>query len=57
MVILLVTGMMNLASMAIVAAAITLERLAPKPELIAHAAGIIIIVAGALGIAGVLGAV
>jgi predicted metal-binding membrane protein len=57
MVILLVSGMMNLALMAIIAAAITIERLAPRPQLFAQAAGIMIIVAGALGIARVLGVI
>jgi predicted metal-binding membrane protein len=45
---LLVTGMMNLAGMAAIAAAITLERLAPRPQLVARTAGSIIILAGAL---------
>jgi predicted metal-binding membrane protein len=57
MVILLVTGMMNLASMAIIAAAITVERLAPRPQLIARSAGFIMIAAGAFGIARALGVV
>lgn len=57
MLILLVTGMMNLAGMALVAAAITIERLAPRPVLVARALGILLIFAGALGIAQVLGVV
>jgi predicted metal-binding membrane protein len=48
---LLVTGMMNLAGMAVIAAAITLERLVPRPRLVARTAGIIIILAGAFVIA------
>ena len=57
MLILLVTGMTNLASMALVAAAITLERLAPKPLLVARTLGILLLFAGALGIARSLGVV
>jgi predicted metal-binding membrane protein len=48
MAILLVTGMMNLASMTIIAAVITLERVAPRPVLIARAAGILILIAGVI---------
>jgi predicted metal-binding membrane protein len=44
MLILVVIGMMNLAAMALVAAGITIERLAPKPERIVRAAGILILV-------------
>jgi predicted metal-binding membrane protein len=50
-VILLVTGVMNLSAMAIVAAAITIERLAARPEQIARAVGVVIIAAGAFVIA------
>ena len=49
--ILLVTGVMNLSGMAIVAAAITIERLAARPEQIARAVGVVIIAAGAFVIA------
>ncbi len=55
MLILLVTGMTNLGAMAVVAAAITVERLAPRPELVARAAGIVILAAGALAIARAVG--
>lgn len=51
MILLLVTGMMNLGAMALVAVAITLERLAPRPERVARAAGAIVIAAGALLVA------
>jgi len=47
MVVLLVTGVMNLAAMAMLATAITLERLVPKPERATRVAGIAMIVAGA----------
>jgi len=57
MAILLITGMMNLASMAIIAVAITVERLAPRPQLIARTAGFIMIVAGVLVFARALGVV
>jgi predicted metal-binding membrane protein len=57
MAILLVTGMMNLASMAMVAAAITLERLMPRPQLVVRAAGIIILLVGAFGFFRILGVV
>src|SRR5262249_30882658 len=43
MMILLVTGVMNLGVMAMVAAAITIERLAPRPQRIARTAGLIVI--------------
>jgi predicted metal-binding membrane protein len=55
MLILLVTGVMDLGIMAIVAAAITVERLAPKPERVARAAGVVIVVAGILMIVRALG--
>ena len=48
MAVLLVTGVMDLGAMALIAAAITIERLAPKPELIARLLGVAIIVVGAL---------
>jgi predicted metal-binding membrane protein len=50
MVVLLVAGVMDLGTMALVAAAITVERLAPSPGLAARAAGIAVIAAGALAI-------
>jgi predicted metal-binding membrane protein len=56
MVSLLVTGMMRLGTMALVAAAITLERLAPKPERVARAAGVVVLAVGAVVIARALGA-
>ena len=55
MAILLVTGMMNLTSMAMIAVAITLERLMPKPRLAARAIGILIILVGIFGIVRSLG--
>jgi len=51
---LLVTGVMDLAVMAAVAAGITLERLAPCPERIARTAGLIVVAAGAIAIAAAL---
>ena len=54
MAILLVTGVMDLGVMAMVAAAITSERLAPRPERAARATGVVAIAAGALLIAGAL---
>jgi len=51
MVILLIVGVMDLGLMVIVAAAITLERLAPRPERVARAVGIVILVAGVVMIA------
>jgi predicted metal-binding membrane protein len=48
MTILLVTGVMNLTAMAIVAAAITIERFVPSPERAARAIGVIVIAAGIL---------
>lgn len=47
-VVLLVLGVMNLAVMAFVSAAITIERLAPHPEIVARAIGIAVIAAGAI---------
>ena len=50
MVVLLVTGVMNLGTMAVVACAVTIERLAPWPRLAARAAGAVILGAGALAV-------
>ena len=47
---------MDLSTMAIAAATITVERLAPRPERAARAAGVVIIVAGTLVIARSVGA-
>jgi predicted metal-binding membrane protein len=46
MAILLVIGVMNLRAMAVVAAAITVERLAPEAEHVARATGIVVLAAG-----------
>jgi predicted metal-binding membrane protein len=46
MAILLVTGVMDLRMMAVVAAAITVERLAPAGERIAQAIGVVVVGAG-----------
>jgi len=46
--VLLVLGVMNLAVMLFVSAAITIERLAPRPALVARAIGIAILAAGAI---------
>lgn len=56
MAVLLVAGVMDLAAMALVAAAITVERLAPWPDWAARAAGAVVFAAGALAIARALGA-
>jgi predicted metal-binding membrane protein len=56
MVLLVVTGMMRLGTMALVAAAITLERLAPRPERVARAAGVAVLAAAGLVIVRALGA-
>lgn len=48
---LLVTGVMNLGAMALITIAITGERLAPSPTLVARTAGVVMIVAGVLVIA------
>jgi predicted metal-binding membrane protein len=48
---LLITGVMNLGAMAIITAAITLERLAPSPTLVARTAGVVMITAGVFVIA------
>jgi predicted metal-binding membrane protein len=45
--VLLVTGMMNLAAMVLVTIAITAERLAPRPALLARAFGVVLIAAAA----------
>jgi len=46
--VLLVLGVMNLFVMLFVSAAITIERLAPRPAIVARAIGIAVIVAGAI---------
>ena len=46
MAILLVSGVMNLAAMAVLAAAITVERLVPRPERTARVAGVVMLAAG-----------
>jgi predicted metal-binding membrane protein len=46
MAILLVIGVMDLRAMAVVAAAITLERLAPSGERVARAIGVVVVGAG-----------
>jgi predicted metal-binding membrane protein len=51
MAVLLVAGVMDLGAMALVAAAITFERLAPRPERAARASGLIVIATGGLVIA------
>jgi len=51
MIILLVVGTMNPAAMAILAVAITIERIAPRPIVAARAMGVAIIVVGAFAIA------
>lgn len=51
MTILLVAGVMNLGAMAVVAAAITVERLAPRPDRVARGLGVAAIAAGALVLA------
>ncbi len=51
MIILLVVGAMNLAAMAILAAAITIERIAPRPAIAARAAGAVAIVVGVVATA------
>ena len=55
MMILLVTGVMDLRAMAVVTAAITLERLAPAGERIARAIGAVVVGAGLLLIARAVG--
>lgn len=56
MMVLLVSGVMDIGVMAILAAAITLERLIPKSKFAAYASGAVISVAGMLIIARALGA-
>jgi predicted metal-binding membrane protein len=51
MIILLVAGAMNLAAMAILGAAITIERIAPRPAIAARAAGAVAILFGVIVIA------
>ncbi len=51
MTILLVTGVMNLAAMAVVAIAITIERLAPRPAHVARAFGVVMITSGTFALA------
>jgi len=51
MMILLAAGVMSLGLMTVVAAAITVERLAPRPELVARATGAAAIAAGVLLVA------
>jgi predicted metal-binding membrane protein len=53
--ILLVIGMMDLRAMAVVTAAITLERLAPTGERVARAIGLVIVAAGLILIARAIG--
>jgi predicted metal-binding membrane protein len=50
MTLVVVTGMMNLATMALAALAITVERLAHEPALVVRLAGLLVIGAGALEI-------
>lgn len=57
MVVLLVTGVMSLGAMAVVAAAITVERFAPMPERAARGIGVVVIAAGILAIVQALGVV
>jgi len=56
MVILLVVGVMDLMAMAVVTAAITIERLAPAGERVARAIGAIVVTAGLLAIGRAAGA-
>jgi predicted metal-binding membrane protein len=56
MLLLLVTGMMSLVTLIIVAVAITLERLGPRPALIARASGVGLLAAGLFIIARAAGA-
>jgi len=55
MAILLVIGVMDLRAMAVVTAAITVERLAPAGERVARAVGAVVVVAGFLLIARAVG--
>ena len=52
---LLVIGVMDLRVMTVVTAAVTLERLAPSGQRIAHAIGAVIVAAGLLMIANAAG--
>jgi predicted metal-binding membrane protein len=56
MALLLVLGAMNLGSIALVGAVITVERLAPKPVLVARVAGVAILAAGGVMLARAFGA-
>jgi predicted metal-binding membrane protein len=56
MMILLATGVMDLGTMAVVTATVTVERLSPRPQYAARAAGVVVIAAGTLVIARALGA-
>jgi len=56
MTVLLVTGMMRLETIVLVAAAVTLERVAPWPERTARALGVVIVAAGVFVLARGLGA-
>jgi predicted metal-binding membrane protein len=51
MMVLLATGVVNLGAMAVITAAITAERLAPAPTLVARTAGFVMIAAGVFVIA------
>lgn len=53
---LLVTGVMDLRVMALLTAAITAERLVPRPERVARATGLLVVATGALEIARAVGA-
>jgi len=46
MMVLLVAGVMNLGAMTVITAAITVERLAPSPTLVARTLGVVMITAG-----------
>ncbi len=51
MAVLLVTGVMDVGAMVVVAAAITVERIAPRPEVIARATGLLLVATGLLAVA------
>ncbi len=55
MVILLVVGLMDLRAMVVVAAAVTLERLAPRGERVARATGAVAVAGGLFLIARAVG--
>jgi predicted metal-binding membrane protein len=57
MAILFVVGVMDLGAMAVVTAAITVERLAPAGERVAHAIGAVVVGAGLLSVAQAAGLV